>query len=103
MAHELAEALAGKIADDQGKADAESLEDFVGIHRFLNVGSARQPIDNGSVHALVVRFSKTITVRGEPFGCAQESLVEPLLPANIGLRQAQAERIICNRFNGTIY
>jgi len=50
-----------------------------------------------------VRFSKTITVRGEPFGSAQESLVEPLLPANIGLRQAQAERIICNRFNGTIY
>jgi hypothetical protein len=44
---------------------------------------------------LVVRFSKTITVRGE--------LVEPLLPANIGLRQAQAERIICNRFNGTVY
>jgi hypothetical protein len=50
-----------------------------------------------------VRFSKTITVRGEPFGSAQERLVEPLLPANIGLRQAQAERIICNRFNGTIY
>jgi hypothetical protein len=51
-----------------------------------------------------VRFSKTITVRGEPFGCAQESLVEQLLPAaDIGLRQAQAERIICNRFNGTIY
>ncbi|MCF7968913.1 MAG: hypothetical protein K9K68_07095, partial [Methylococcaceae bacterium] len=47
--------------------------------------------------SVVVRFSKTITVRGEPFGSAQESLVEPLLPANIGLRQAQAERIICNR------
>ena len=52
---------------------------------------------------LVVRFSKTITVRGEPFGSAQESLVEPLLPPNIGLRQAQAEWIICNRFYGTIY
>jgi hypothetical protein len=29
---------------------------------------------------LVVRFSNTVTVRGEPFDCAQESLVEPLLP-----------------------
>jgi hypothetical protein len=28
----LAEALAGKIAHDQRQADAESLEDFVGIH-----------------------------------------------------------------------
>lgn len=32
MAHELAEALAGKIAHDQRQANAESLEDFVGIH-----------------------------------------------------------------------
>ena len=36
MAHELAESLAGNIADNQGKADAESLDDFVGIHESLN-------------------------------------------------------------------
>lgn len=37
MAHKLTEALAGEIADDQGKADAESLDDFVGIHAPVNL------------------------------------------------------------------
>jgi len=70
---------------------------------WVNAYAGVECIGKSSHQTLVVRFSKTITVRGEPFGSARESLVEPLLPANIGLQQAQAERIICNRFNGTIY